>query len=67
MLVSLPLISTHNTTKDNFMNKIHELLELQPNTHVITETIHEEPNYIYQIIFVDKLNKSTILQRNIEF
>jgi len=63
-LISLPLITTHNVSNNNFMDKIYELLNLQPNTHIITETIHEEPNYIYQIIFVDTLNKNTILEKN---
>jgi hypothetical protein len=63
-LVSLPLITTHNVSNNTFMDKIYELLNLQPNTHIVTETIHEEPNYIYQIIFVDTLNKNTILEKN---
>ena len=64
MLVSLPFISTHLVSKDNFMSKIYELLNLQPNTHLVTETIWEEPNYTFQIIFVDTLNKLTILKPN---
>lgn len=63
-LVSLPEVSTHNVTKDNLMNKIYELLELTANSHLMTETIWEEPNYIYQIIFIDTLNKKTELQKN---
>lgn len=64
MLVSLPIISTHLVTRDNFMSKIYELLNLQPHTHLITETIWEEPNYTYQIIFIDTLNKLTTLNKN---
>jgi hypothetical protein len=63
-LVSLPIISTHLVTRDNFMSKIYELLNLQPHTHLVTETIWEEPNYTYQIIFIDTLNKLTTLNKN---
>jgi hypothetical protein len=66
-LSSMPFIKTHLIEPDKIFDHIHDLLKIDDASvlkHVITETISEEPNYIYQILFIDTLNKKHNLEKN---
>jgi hypothetical protein len=66
-LVNMPFVKTINVEPNNFFDKIYELLQINENDehkHLMTETIGDEPNYIYQMIYRDTLNKQTNLIHN---
>ena len=63
-LISLPFVKTLEVEPSKFFNKIEELLVIKENSHLMTEMISDEPNYNYEIIYVDTLNKKTDLVHN---
>jgi hypothetical protein len=56
-LMKLDLYDTITMNKDNFLKIIGESLEIQkiniPNLNVISSIIGEEPNYLYELFYVD--------------
>jgi len=66
-IISLPFVKTYQIKPDQFFNKLEELLKIGSdgnNTHLMTETISDEVNYIYEIIYLDTLNKKSNLEHN---
>jgi hypothetical protein len=66
ILTSMPFITTHSTKPDEFFDNIYKLLNVgkDDNYHLVTENISEEPNYLYEIIYIDTLNKLSKLPYN---
>jgi len=66
ILTSMPFITTHLTKPEEFFDNIFKLLEvgIEDKYHLVTDTISEEPNYLYEIIYIDTLNKQTKLPYN---
>jgi hypothetical protein len=56
LLVSQPFIKTLQVTSENFFMNIQNLLNVNQNNLVVTETIGEEPLHNYQLIYLDKNN-----------
>jgi hypothetical protein len=66
-LVNMPFVKTFNVEPSKFFEKVYELLQIKADDdhkHLMTECISEEPNYMYEIIFRDTLNKKTNLVYN---
>jgi hypothetical protein len=66
-LISQPFVKTYEIEPDKFFNKIEEYLKIGTdgtNTHLMTEIISDEPNYNYEIIYVDTLNKKSNMEHN---
>lgn len=66
-LISMPFIKSYETEADLFFNKLEDLLQIGSdgtNFHLMTEMIADEPNYNYEIIYVDTLNKKSGMEFN---
>jgi len=66
-LVNMPFVKTFEVEPNKFFEKIYTLLQLKNddvNKHLMTEAISDEPNFIYEMIYIDTLNKKTNLVFN---
>lgn len=64
-LISMPFITTHEVKPSEFFEKIHELLKLDDkNNHLMNEFIAEEPDYIYEMMYINTLNIESDLPFN---
>jgi len=65
-LSSMPFVTTHLTKPNDFFDNIYKLLNVGQDDkfHLMTENISEEPGYLYEIIYIDTLNKNTKLEYN---
>lgn len=66
-LVNMPFVKTILVEPSKFFEKIYELLKISKDDehkHLMTESISDEANYIYEIIYIDTLNKQTKLIHN---
>jgi len=65
-LVSMPFITVHSTNPNNFFDNIYKLLNVgkEDKYHLITHNVSEEPENLYEIIYMDTLNKATKLPYN---
>jgi hypothetical protein len=62
-LIELKCYEIISTNKNNFLEIISENLNLKkfkekPNLEIVTQVISEIPNYIYEIIYIDKLTET---------
>jgi hypothetical protein len=66
MLISMPFVTTNIIKPDEFADSIFKLLNVgqEGRYHLVTENISEEPGYLYEIIYIDTLNKHTTLPHN---
>jgi len=66
-LVNMPFVKTFEIEPNKFFEKIYTLLQIKSddeNKHLMTEPISDEPNFIYEIIYIDSLNKKSNLVYN---
>jgi len=66
-ITSMDFIKTFSIEPQTFFDKIYELLDIEKfkeNTHLVTEYIAEEPNYIYEMIYMDSTFNKENLQLN---
>ena len=64
-LTSMPFITTHQVNPNDFFDKIHELLKIdKTNNHLMNEFVAEEPNYLYEMIYINTLNQQSDLPFN---
>ena len=61
---SQPFIKTLQVTTNTFFPKIKELLNVDEKNLLVTDVIAEEPEYNYELIFIDTLNKKSDLPFN---
>jgi len=64
-LISMPFITTHEVEPSKFFEKIHQLLKIdETNNHLMNEYIAEEPDYIYEMMYINTLNIESDLPFN---
>jgi hypothetical protein len=66
-LVSLPSVKTFLVEPNNLFENIQKLLNITEESklkHVMNFPIAEEPNYVYEMLYIDTLNKSHNLIKN---
>jgi len=60
-------VSTEESSPDFIFKRIQELLKVGSDdgkSHLVTEVICEEKNYLYEILYIDTLNKQTNMEHN---
>ena len=66
-LSNMPFVKSFSVEPNKFFDKLHELLKMNEEsdkTHLVTEVISEQPGCVYELIFIDTLNKTTKLAHN---
>jgi len=65
-IISMPFIKTFEVKPNTLFDKIYELLNIINDKEklIMTETISDEPNYMYEIIYINTLNRKTDLIHN---
>jgi len=64
-LISMPFVTTHEVNPQDFFEKLHSLLKIDDkNNHIMNEYIAEEPDYIYEMMYINTLNIESDLPFN---
>ena len=64
-LISMPFVTTHEVNPQDFFEKLHQLLKIDDkNNHIMNEYIAEEPDYIYEMMYINTLNIESDLPFN---
>jgi len=63
-LVSQPFIKTIQVTSDTFFQTMKDKMNLDSSKLIVTQTIREEPDCNYQLLYIDSLNKKSDLSIN---